>query len=157
MLGILCRHHPTGAHRLHSAAPPPCHPPQQNPWDEDWKLRMRWHVWDEALQALGVPADIGGRGTKEWHAVPLAERALAAPAGSAEALPAVLRHPGHTGFPSTSVAAGGVSPAVLGWAALVFAGIAASASAGLRRQRGQVSRAAASTARKTAINLQPAV
>ncbi|KAL4422957.1 hypothetical protein ABPG75_009154 [Micractinium tetrahymenae] len=46
--------------------------PWDNPWHEDDSVRAQWHVWPPAIAAMGIPPDIGGRGTKEFHSVPLA-------------------------------------------------------------------------------------
>ncbi|KAL4451227.1 hypothetical protein ABPG77_009299 [Micractinium sp. CCAP 211/92] len=46
--------------------------PWDNPWHEDDSVRAQWHVWHDAIVAMGIPPDIGGRGTREFHSVPLA-------------------------------------------------------------------------------------
>lgn len=113
---------------------------EQNAWHEDDALRAAWHVSEEALEALGVPADIGGRGTHQWQVVPLAPAQQQGNTSIKEELPAVFRHPG-----ARETAAGGttaprlppgiLSPAGLGGAVLVAVAALAGAAAVRRRRR----------------------
>lgn len=121
--------------------PSPTPPALQNAWHEDDALRAAWRISGQALEALGVPSDIGGRGTKEWQTVPLHRAPVQQQQQGTlqEEMPAVFRHPGArepaSSAPAPTLPPGILSPAGLGGAGLVAAAAFAGAAAVRRRRR----------------------